>query len=158
MEKIVGRFPRFSPDGQKVITRSDDGTTSIRDTESGKEIYKLKWDTDFFGTIIFSPDGQKIVTGRLELKDHSIGIWDADTGKELQKFEGAYGRFSPDKTKFVTASRNGTAKIWDVETGKVLQKLEEEKEGRDVHLSPDGKRIAVLRADDASTIRVWILK
>jgi len=73
----------------------------------------------------FSPDGKKIVTASY---DETARIWDAESGKELQKLEGHTDRvnsatFSPDGKKIVTASYNETARIWDAESGKELHKL-----------------------------------
>ena len=63
----------------------------------------------------FSPDGKKIVTiSRGDTSASSSGsgrIWDADSGKELQKLEGdarqlAAVGFSPDGTKIITTALN----------------------------------------------------
>jgi WD40 repeat protein len=55
-------------------------------------------------------------------------IWDAETGKELQKLEGHKGNvfsvaFSPDGKQVVTGSADKTTRIWNAETGNLLLEL-----------------------------------
>ena len=62
--------------------------------------------------------------------------------------------FSPDGTRVVTASADGTARIWDADTGKEINILEGHEDW--VHLaafSPDGAR--VITASDDNTARIW---
>jgi len=70
-----------------------------------------------------------------------------------------YAAFSPDGTKIVTASEDGTAKIWDVESGRVLQTLVVQ--AVRVHFaafSPDGKEIVTssfMGAGNDNTVQIW---
>jgi len=50
-------------------------------------------------------------------------IWDIDSGKEMQQFEGEFLGFSPDEMKIATVSADGTVRIWDAGSGKNLQTL-----------------------------------
>jgi len=80
----------------------------------------------FVDTIAFSPDGKKVVTSGADL---TIRIWDAESGKELLKWEapGQSAAFSLDgKIIAVCGSRPSQAayiRIWDVESGKELQRV-----------------------------------
>jgi WD40 repeat protein len=52
-------------------------------------------------------------------------LWDAETGQEIRSFRGhtlpVYSvAFSPDGTRVLTGSEDGTAKLWDVETGQEI--------------------------------------
>ncbi|MBD3189391.1 MAG: DUF4062 domain-containing protein [Candidatus Heimdallarchaeota archaeon] len=50
--------------------------------------------------------------------------------------------FSPDGTKILTASRDGTLKLWDISTGELLQKLEGHTQGVTAcAFSPDGTKV-----------------
>ncbi|MDR3232099.1 MAG: hypothetical protein LBT46_00250, partial [Planctomycetaceae bacterium] len=65
----------------------------------------LEGHTDTVRSAAFSPDGTKIVTAS---EDNTARIWDAATGKELQKLEGHThyvwsAVFSPDGKRIVTA-------------------------------------------------------
>ncbi len=49
-------------------------------------------------------------------------VWDAGTGTALLNLKGHTSLvisacFSPDSTRVVTASYDGTAKVWDAQTG-----------------------------------------
>jgi WD40 repeat protein len=61
--------------------------------------------------------------------------------------------FSPDGTRFATASTDATAKIWDVKTGGLIFTLTGHSDGiRDVVYSPDGMIIATGSGDGTSIL------
>jgi WD40 repeat protein len=93
----------------------------------------------------FSPDGKTIVTASRD----NPRIWDANSGKELQKLEGRTAFFSSDGKKVVTSDEKDTIRIWDANSGKELQKLE----GKTGIFSPDGRKIVTVGKDN--TVRTW---
>jgi len=114
---------------------------------------------------IFLPDGKRVLTTDGE---PTFRIWDAETGKELSKFDiGSIGRyaFSPDGKKVVTTPYDRglignksdddiTSRIWDVESGKVLVELGGDKKRFDsITFSPDGKKIAA--TIPRQPVRIW---
>ena len=161
-------FATFSPDGEKTITASWDGTTRIWDTKSGKELQKFQERADLLGTDRFrdgtapegghyggggdnyasmSPDGKKIVTACVAFVAE---IWDVESGKKLRHLSGHSGsivsaNFSPCGKKIVTASIDSTIRMWDAESGEQLQILARTKgwSGESAVFSPDGKKIAI---------------
>jgi WD40 repeat protein len=64
----------------------------------------------------FSPDGKRIVTAS---RDKTVGLWDADTGKQIGELTGHDGgvwsaAFSPDGKRVATASEDKTARLWRI--------------------------------------------
>lgn len=137
---------------------------------------ELEGHTALVGLADFMPDGKQILTAS---RDESFRIWDAETGKELQKLAprtGAFWQdaFSPDKKKFVTADRrNRAVRIWDTESGNELQRLQLDPNSRanvgnyfirlisydpmvrSIAFSPDGTKLAT--ASNDGCVRVWDL-
>ncbi|ETO08168.1 hypothetical protein RFI_29221, partial [Reticulomyxa filosa] len=66
-------------------------------------------------------------------------------------------QFSPDETKIVSSSDDGTIKIWDVASGKEIQELRGHLDGViDAKFSSDGSMIVSCSRD--KSIRLWSMK
>jgi WD40 repeat protein len=104
----------------------------------------------------FSPDSKIVVTLS---EDSIVRIWDAVTGKELQKFEHTNwvesATFSSDSKKVITVLNDATIWIWDIVTGegKKLQELEHVHPVHSAAFSPDGKKVVTASSDD--TVWIW---
>ncbi len=61
--------------------------------------------------------------------------------------------FSPDGSRIVTATNNGTVRVWDAATGKELARLDHDGQIAAAAFSPDGLRI--ITATSNGTVRVW---
>jgi WD40 repeat protein len=100
----------FSPDGQRLVTASNDRTARVWDT-SGKLITELKGHEDYVRSASFSPDGQRLVT---TTSKGTARVWDL-SGRlfaELKHQDGVISAsFSPDGQRLVTKS-SGTVKLW----------------------------------------------
>jgi WD40 repeat protein len=161
----------FSPDGTKVVTASGDGTARIWDVESGKELHKLEMFTTFvlgdkeerIGSqvlsAVFSPDGKTVVSSS---NDNIIRIWDVESGKESQRFEGHSiivfrADFSSDGSKIISCGHDNTARIWEVSSGKELRCLAGHADYvRSAEFSPDEKKVFTTSND--GTARIWNLE
>ena len=53
---------QFSPDGQRVVTASEDKTARVWDAATGKAIGEPMRHEDAVCSAQFSPDGQRVVT------------------------------------------------------------------------------------------------
>ncbi len=147
---------QFSPDGQQVVTASEDRMAQVWDAATGEAVGKWMEHPSAVYSAQFSPDGHRVVTGS---QDGTARVWNAETwaaiGQPMQH-KGAVvsAQFSPDGHCVVTASRDKTAQVWDAETGKPIgQPMQHEDAVRSAQFSPDGKRVVTGSEDE--TAQVW---
>jgi dipeptidyl aminopeptidase/acylaminoacyl peptidase len=69
------RFIQFSPDGQRVLTASEDKTARLWDALNGKPISEPMQHGDAVSSAQFSPDGQRVVTASVA----TAQLWDFPT-------------------------------------------------------------------------------
>src|SRR5579871_3085332 len=63
----------FSPDAQRVLTRSRDGTARLWDAATGAQLAVLQGQSNDLRTAIFSKDGTKVITASAD----GARLWDA---------------------------------------------------------------------------------
>src|SRR5262245_19732765 len=90
-------------------------------------------------------DGKRVVSGGY---DHTMRLWDLQTGQELRRFQNHEQRVwclavTPDGQRILTGSNDGPARLWAVETGKELHQFDDRLHCASVAISPDGKRALV---------------
>ena len=71
---------RFSPDGRRVLTCSDDNTARIWDAVTGAPLTEPMEHDHFARTGCWSPDGRRVATTTLS---EMLGVWDVETGERL---------------------------------------------------------------------------
>jgi WD40 repeat protein len=157
----------FSPDGERVVTASRDGTAAVWNAQTGKLVGTLVRKTDPNGpythdfsvsAAAYSPDGRFIVTGG---QDRLARVWDANTLRLLNTtLHGHRGvirsiAFDPaNHDLVVTASNDQTARVWSVRTRKQLAVLDAHAEPlTDAAFSPDGRFVATAGAN--GVVRIW---
>ena len=111
----------LSPNGNLVISGSDDNTVRIWDVTSGEAIGQpLRGHDDSVSSVAFSPDGKLVASGS---KDKTVRLWDAASGEAIgQPLRGHNSwvssvAFSPDGKLVVSGSDDKTVRIWDVRSG-----------------------------------------
>jgi WD40 repeat protein len=154
---VVVHRARYSPDGRRIVTASEDHTARVWDAETGRLLIELKGQhQQAVHSASYSSDGRRIVTAS---EDHTAQVWDADTGRSLTTLKGHTERvfsanYSPDGRRIITASWDHTARIWDANTGILLKELKGHTQPIiSANYSPDGHRVVTASWDH--TARVW---
>ncbi|MBI4660224.1 MAG: protein kinase [Verrucomicrobia bacterium] len=146
----------FSPDGQRIMTASEDKTAKVWEANTGRELLTLKGHTSYIRSGAFSPDGQLILTGS---GDRTVKLWDSSSGREILILKGhtnqvASVAFSPDGQRMATSSNDHTAKVWESSTGRELFTLTGHTNWiLSVAFSPDGQQIVTVGNDGMT--KVW---
>lgn len=129
------------PDGQRIITGSDDGLIRVWDLESGGEIGD-RWQVDDYPiavkSLALSPNCLTLASG---YKNGTMKLWDIGTGKMIIKWTAHTDEirsmcWSPDGERVVSGSHDGTARVWHGKSGEPV-------------LGPMGRRLQ--RADKRRT-------
>ncbi|KAG8789767.1 hypothetical protein FRC12_013275 [Ceratobasidium sp. 428] len=145
-----------SPDGQRIVSGSEDGVVRVWDAETGDAVLgPLNGHSAYVTCVAFSLDGRWIASGS---RDETIRVWNAETGEpRLDPLEGHTGEirsvgFSPDGHRLVSSSRDDTLCVWEMKTGQpVLVSRDHSSEAQSVAFSPDGRWIASANG----TLRIW---
>ncbi|KAL0610253.1 WD repeat-containing protein 88 [Plecturocebus cupreus] len=104
-------------DSSRVIAASYDKTVRAWDLETGKLLWKVRYDT-FIVSCKFSPDGKYVVSG-FDV-DHGICIIDAENITTVSVVKDHHTRsitsccFDPDSQRVASVSLDRCIKIWDV--------------------------------------------
>jgi WD40 repeat protein len=144
----------FSPDGKRLATAGDDGTTRVWDVASGRELRELKHDVGAMAGCAFSPDGKLFVTPR----GATARLWDLtqlDETPAMANHSGAVNgcAFSADG-KLMAVCDDQTVRLWDLGSGRELRVLKGHSRAvTGCAFSPDGKRLATTGYD--GTARLW---
>jgi len=112
------------PDGQQIITCSDDGSLRVWNLETGGQIGN-DWRNGESEVDSISLNGKKLVSGG---RDGAMKVWDMDTGKVITKWTGhsknvTVVSWSRDGARIMSGCFDGTVRMWDVESGKTILEI-----------------------------------
>ncbi|XP_042820646.1 WD repeat-containing protein 38 isoform X3 [Panthera tigris] len=99
----------FSPDGQRLLTASEDGYVYGWETQSGRLLWRLGGHTGPIKFCRFSPDGHLFATTS---GDCTIRLWDVAEAKCLHVLKGHQR-----SVETATGSWDSAICIWDLRTG-----------------------------------------
>jgi WD40 repeat protein len=141
----------FSPNGQRLLVLSPDG---VRLWKTLQPFDLTVFIAGKFTTAGLSPDGQMIFTAN---EQGQIAFWE---GSEAFRTIDAHSQainqvvFNPDGSKFLSISKDLTAKLWHTESGRFLTTLSGHNgELRHAVFAPTGDKILTTAAD--GTARLW---
>ena len=199
--KVEAAFPQdvyamaYSPDGKRLVTGGSvaapvrggtiGGIAIVRDAETGKLIHKSQTLQTAVCSVAWGPDGKRFAagtngTGGEGELEGEVGVWDAETGKNLDTFKLRQNEnpiwlsagdvaLGPDSKRIavpLTVSsrgnpfgagledRGGPIRIWDLGAGKPAKLVKELKTSMKwVVFNPDGKSLA--GGGQGNFVKVW---
>ena len=149
----------FSANGEYLLTSGPTGkgvqfAVGVWRVEDGELEQTATVQVRAVECLTVSKDGRWIAAGTV---DGEVCVLDTTTyekgfshWEEYHHFLGV--DFSPDATRLVSASKNGTAAIWDIAARKRVQTLDHGDVVRAAKYSPQGDRIATATRE---SVRVW---
>ncbi len=155
----------YAPDGQTLVTISDDRTIRLWEAATGRPRAVLSGHRAPVSSLAFAPDGRTFATGEGDWQKSKvpaeIKLWDVASGACLASWV-AHGRpiwslaFSPDGRTLVSGSSDGLVKLWDPANRVERATLNY---GtwmwvRGLACTPDGKTLA---SSHMAVIRLWDL-
>jgi dipeptidyl aminopeptidase/acylaminoacyl peptidase len=145
----------FSPDGDRLVTGSDDYSARIWDVDTAETVAVLSGHQQPVHDVEYSSDGSLIAT---LAQDYTARLWDGETGERVAVLRDQADprlldiEFSPYGGLLVTTSFGNQAKLWDTATGELVYKLPGKTVDR-ATFSPNGQ--VLLTASQASPPTVW---
>ncbi len=153
----------ISPDGQTLVSGSNDQTIKIWQLSSGTLKSTLTGHSSWISSVAISPDGEILASGS---GDNTIKIWQLSTGRMVRTLTGHSSgvnsiAISPDGQTLVSGSADNTIKIWQLSTGQLVRTLTKHSYGVNcLAISPDGQTLVsgngrVQPLGDSYTIKIW---
>ncbi len=146
----------FSPDGQIVVSGSNDRTLRVWEVASGNLLRTLAGPSDTIFAVSFILEGKEIATGSGDL---DLLLWKVDNGRNYETLKG-HSRgilaLAYDVNNRILASGSGdkSVRLWKLPSNNLMYVLEGHRHAvRSLAFSPDGRILA--SGSDDFTIKLW---
>ncbi|QHG17634.1 hypothetical protein A6V25_12855 [Nostoc sp. ATCC 53789] len=161
-----------TPNGQQVISASDDKTLKVWNLATGEEQFTLNGHSHSVNAVAVTPNGQQVISAS---DDKTLKVWNLATGEEQFTLNGHSSyvnavAVTPNGQQVISASDDKTLKVWNLATGKegfftfirnliTRRKIFTLKGHSDwvkaVAVTPNGQQ--VISASYDNTLKVWNL-
>ena len=129
LHKVWAAEPVFSPDGRRIVCGFlGDGKIGVWDSRSGRLLAAVAEETAPW-VIGFSPDGTRFLSRSRSRTDDVVRVWDAQSLRALLTLHNDEGEgerwagFTPDGSRILFASPDGTVRQWDTRSSHRLEAL-----------------------------------
>ncbi|WP_243761727.1 WD40 repeat domain-containing protein [Streptomyces sp. YIM 98790] len=149
------RSVAWSPDGQRIVSGSRDGTARILDAASGRTLTVIDGCRSMVESVCWSPDSTRVATAS---RDLTVRIWDAGDGSLVRSLSGLsdIGRgvaWSPCGRWIAATSRDTVVRVWNSSDGELYRELRGHRDDVwGVGWSPDSTRLASASHDRSAII------
>lgn len=146
----------FTPDGQRLVSVSDDRSVRVWNLADGKVLHTLTGPSDWVVSLALRADGRYAATASY---DRTIRIWDLDRGVEASQFS-TKGQlvtdlaWTADGLNLISVGLDRTARVWNPVDGQLVRELAGHTDQLHcVAVHPSGQVIATAGAD--RHIQLW---
>ncbi len=145
----------FHPDGRRIALGYSNGSLTVNDCMSGKQLYHARPCLHSIDAIAWSPNGHELAiddVNRVLVLDETL----SETRLQLAGHSDVVNSltWSPNGQRIASAAADRRVRIWDTQTGESLQILTGHIESvSGVAWHPDGNRLASGSFD--GTIKIW---
>ncbi len=146
----------FSPEGDRVVSGSEDYTVRVWDTISQKVLLVLRGHGNIVNNVQFGHNGKRVISGS---SDKTLRIWDVEGEQLTVRTWGHKGsihniQHSPDGRLMASSSQGSTLRISEVASGKECIMLgRHDGEVYSIQFSFDGKLVVSGGVD--GIVRLW---
>jgi len=146
----------WSPDGNRIITGSDDGTIRVWDASTGTSLSVIEVGVPVT-SLAYSTNGQFIAVG-LGQEDGRVLLLDGTSYTQVSEYQVTSAgisslAFSPDNSMLVVGGADNIFTVWNTQNDQPLTTLSLEDNIHHVSFSPDGSFISV--ATDKPSVTLY---
>ncbi|MCB9898536.1 MAG: protein kinase [Planctomycetes bacterium] len=147
---------RFMPDGQRLVSCSEDRTIRVWDLRTGRaeRVIESPEDTYF---LALADGGRRALVTSIDPTRKGLDEWDLETGEHVawhpSGVRSARGALHPDGRRWASADQRRTVTLWDRERGEMFSLAAGDSSIRCTAFDPSGTRLAAI--DGGGDLHLW---